>query len=401
MRQVPRTRVLGPLAPFADGFRAELYRLGYTTSSREYKLGEMAQLSLWLDRRGLGACDINTARVQEFLAGLETSRKRPTTLKAMRPLLVWLRSADDIGADPAASHEPLRELMDRYRRWMAERGLADRTINRYEQGAWHFLSGRVHEGCGPIGTEGLTRDAVTTFLLQEASRGLAPASMQQLVAVLRSLLRFLYLEGLAAARLGEAVPPVPRWKDARVPARLAAAQVSALLSSCDRTTPRGMRDFAMLLLLARLGLRAAEVAGLVLDDFDWRSGELVVRGKSRRCDRMPLPADVGEAVATYVTEARPRVECRTVFLTATAPTRPLYHTGVAEMVWRQCGRAGLPQVRAHRLRHALATDLLDAGVSLPEIAQVLRQRDLATTAVYAKVDHARLRELALPWPVAR
>ncbi len=401
MQRVQRKRVRGPLAPFADGFRAELDRLGYTPLSREYKLGQVARLSRWLDMQGLDAGDVDSARVQEFLAGLGTPFRRPPTLRAMRPLLDWLRRQGVVGVDPPAPRAALDDLIDRYSQWMAtKRGLAARTMERYEETARRFLSGRAQDGGGPVGIEGLGGEAVTTFLLTEMSRGLARGSLQGRVAELRSLLRFLYLEGLIAAPLGEAVPPVPGWKDTRVPPRLGADQVRVLLDSCERTTPTGMRDFAMLLLLARLGLRAAEVAELALEDLDWRAGELVVRGKSRRCDRMPLAADVGEAIATYLTGARPRVECRSVFLSTIAPPRPLWSTSVSQMVWRQCKRAGLTPVRAHWLRHALATELLDLGVTLPEIAQALRQRDLATTAVYAKVDYAALRELALPWPVA-
>ncbi len=237
------------------------------------------------------------------------------------------------------------------------------------------------------------------FLFSEVSRGLARGSLQGRVAELRSLLRFLYLKGFTDTEVARAVPPLAGWKDAAVPPRLATAQVRALLDSCDRATTTGMRDYAVLALLARLGLRAAEVAALSLDDVRWRAGELVVRGKGRREDRLPLLADVGDAVARYLLQARPRVESRTMFLTVVAPHRPLWPTAVSQVVWRQSLRAGLAPMRAHRLRHALATDLLDRGVRLPEIAQVLRQRDLATAAVYAKVDHTALRELALPWPV--
>jgi site-specific recombinase XerD len=198
-----------------------------------------------------------------------------------------------------------------------------------------------------------------------------------------------------ATPLGQGVPPVPGWKDTGVPRRLAVTEVQALLDSCDRATASGRRDFAILLLLARMGLRAAEVAGLELDHFNWRAGELVVHGKAGRCDRMPLP------VAAYVLEGRPRVECRSVFLTLVAPPRAMGHTTVGQVVWRQCRIAGLEPVRAHRLRHALATELLSRGVRLPEIAQVLRQRDLATTAIYAKVDYSALRQLARPWLVVQ
>ena len=400
MRRVRCAKVRGPLAPFAEGFRAELDRLGYTPLSREQKVRQVAGLSRWLESRGLGAGDVGSVRVQEFLTGLGTPSRRSPTVKVMRPLLEWLRAQGVIGADVEAQPERSDDLMDSYHRWMTtDRGLAGRTIGRYEQTARRFLGGRVEAGDGHIDAGGLTGEEVTAFLLAEMSRGLAPGSMQGRVAELRSLLRFLYLEGVTAVPLGETVPPVPGWKDTRVPRRLGAAQVRVLLDSCDRATPTGMRDFAMLLLLSRLGLRAAEVAGLVLEDLDWRAGELVVHGKARRSDRMPLPADVGEALSAYLVEVRPRVDCRTVFVTVAAPPRPLRPTSVSQVVWRQCKRAGLRPVRAHRLRHALATELLDLGATLPEIAQVLRQRDLATTAVYAKADYVALRELALPWPV--
>jgi site-specific recombinase XerD len=394
-------KVSGPLAVFADGFRAELDRLGYTPSSREYKLAEVAKLSAWLEDQGLGAGDICPARIGEFLSELSARPGRAPTLVAMRPLLAWLGRLGLAGDDPPPVPGPLDELMGRYRRWMVtDRQLAARTIRRYEQGARLFLQSRVRQGAGPADVQGLSEQAVTAFLLAEASRGLSAKSLQGRVAELRSLLRFLYLQEMITAPLGEGVPPVPGWKDTGVPRRLAAAQVQALLDSCDRATASGKRDLAVLLLLARMGLRAAEVAGLQLEDFDWRAGELVVRGKAGHCDRMPLPAEAGEAVAVYLLQARPRAESRAVFLTLRPPWRPMGHTTVGQIVWRQCRIAGVEPVRAHRLRHALATELLSRGVRLPEIAQVLRQRDLGTTAIYAKVDYPALRELALPWLVA-
>jgi integrase/recombinase XerD len=399
---IGHTKVSGPLAVLADGFRAELDRLGYTPSSREFKLAEVAKLSAWLDSRRLGVGDICPARIGEFLSDLAMWPGRTPTIVAMRPLLGWLGRLGLAGDDPPPARPgPLDELMGRYRHWMVtNRQLAARTIRRYEQGARLFLGARARRGGGPAGVEGLSEQAVTAFLLAEASRGLSAKSLQGRVAELRSLLRFLYLQAMITTPLGEGVPPAPGWKDTGVPRRLAAAEVQALLDSCDRATASGKRDLALLLLLARMGLRAAEVAGLQLDDFDWRAGELVVHGKAGRCDRMPLSAEVGQAVATYLLEARPRAESRAAFLTLRPPPRPMGHTTVGQMVWRQCRIAGVGPVRAHRLRHALATELLSRGVRLPEIAQVLRQRDLATTAVYAKVDYPALRELARPWLVA-
>ncbi|MGE5828176.1 MAG: tyrosine-type recombinase/integrase, partial [Micromonosporaceae bacterium] len=330
---------------------------------------------------------------------MATSRRRPPAMAAMKPLLDFLRARGVLVLETAAPRGQLDELMDDYRRWMvADRALADRTIGRYETTARRFLADRAAAVGYGTGAEAVKAGAVTAFLLAEASRGLARGSLQGRVAESRSLLRFLYLKGLIETEVARAVPPLPGWKDTAVPPRLSTGQVQALLDSCNRTTTTGMRDHAMLVLLARLGLRAAEVAGLSLDDMHWRAGELVVRGRGRREDRLPLPAEVGDAVARYVLQARPRVESRTVFLTVMAPYRPLWSTAVSQIVWRQSVRAGLAPMRAHRLRHALATGLLDHGVRLPEIAQVLRQRDLATAAVYAKVVHSSLRELALPWP---
>jgi site-specific recombinase XerD len=400
---IGHTKVSGPLAVLGEGFRTELERLGYTRSSREYKLAEVARLSTWLEERGLGVGDICPARLQEFFVALAAQSGRSPTLAAMRPLLAWLRTQGLCPDEPPAAHDPLDELMERYRHWMqAERQLAPRTMVRYEKGARLFLCGLAgQQGRGAAGVEDLREDEVTAFLLAEAARGLSTKSLQVRVAELRSLLRFLYSRGMTTTRLGEGVPPVPGWKDTGVPNPLTAKQVQGLLDSCDKSTASGKRDLAILLLLARMGLRAAEVGSLQLDDFDWRAGELVVHGKGRRCDRMPLPAEVGEAVGTYLVKARPTVENRSVFLTLVAPPRPMKVSAIGQMVWRQCRIAGLEPVRAHRLRHVLATELLANGVRLPEIAQVLRQRDLGATAIYAKVDYAALRELALPWLVIR
>jgi integrase len=173
-----------------------------------------------------------------------------------------------------------------------------------------------------------------------------------------------------------------------------------LLDGCERTNAGGLRDLAILLLVARLGLRCAEVARLQIDDIDWRAGELIVRGKAQRRERLPLPWDVGEALAGYLRQARPHSGVREVFLTSKAPIRAIRPDLVSDVTRRACERAGLPRVGAHRLRHALATELLRRGASLVEVSQILRHRDLATTAIYAKVDLATLRSLARPWPGA-
>ena len=312
-------KVRGPLAVLADGFRAELDCLGYTPSSREFKLAEVAKLSAWLESRGLGAGDICRARTEEFLSDLAARPGRAPTLLAMRPLLAWLGRLGLARDDPPPAPGPLDALMGRYRHWMVtDRQLAARTIRRYEQGARLFLRSQAGQGGDPAGVEGLSEQAVTAFLLAEASRGLSAKSLQGRVAELRSLLRFLYLQAMITTPLGEGVPPVPGWKDTAVPRRLAVTEVQALLDSCDRDTASGKRDLAILLLLARMGLRAAEVAGLELDDFHWRAGELVVRGKGSRHDRLPLPAVISSFQDRHVVDLGGHVEDGVVDVTAVA-----------------------------------------------------------------------------------
>jgi integrase/recombinase XerD len=183
---------------------------------------------------------------------------------------------------------------------------------------------------------------------------------------------------------------------------LTTGQVQALIASCDLNTAVGVRDHAVLALLARLGLRTAEVAGLGLDDVDWRAGQLLIRGKGGRVERLPLPVAVGQALTGYLIGVRPTGGCRSVFLTARGrPPRPLTAMAIRQVVARACRRAGLPRLGAHRLRHTLASDMLRAGVSLAQVGQVLRHRSQLSTATYAKVDQTRLRDVARPWPGQR
>jgi integrase/recombinase XerD len=217
-------------------------------------------------------------------------------------------------------------------------------------------------------------------------------------AGLRAFLRFCHVTRLTPRALVDAVPRVASWRLAPLPKAVDPATVKALLASCDRRTTYGRRDFAVLMLLARLGLRAGEVTSLRLEDIDWRAGEVLIRGKGPRLDRLPLPADVGDAVARWLRRGRPRCQCREVITRVRAPHGPLTPGGIAAIVHAACLRAGVDHIHAHRLRHTAATEMLRAGAGLVEIGQVLRHRSLLSTAIYAKVDRARLRELASPWP---
>lgn len=401
MGKVSWDRLGGPLAPFADGYRDELARLGFTANSVVTHVVLMGQLSRWMTQAAVAVEDLTPARVDDFLESRRVGgQRRVPTGRALDPLLSYLRAMGVLGPPPTRPATPLEELLGRYERHLVDgRGLAPSTMVGYVAVARRFLSERVSGAGDETGVAGLSGEVVTGFLLRECER-LAVGSAKNRVTDLRSLLRFLRLEGLVATDLAAAVPPVAGWRDTGLPSTSAGLEVSALVASCDLSQPVGLRDHAILLLLARLGLRSCEVARLELSDLDWRAGELRVQGKGGGEARLPLPTDVGEAVAAYLRDGRPRAESRAVFLTLLAPLRAIHPCAVGDAVARACERTGQGRVGPHRLRHALAVGMLRRGAALPEISQVLRHRDLATTAVYAKVDLVTLRSVAQAWPGA-
>jgi site-specific recombinase XerD len=387
----------GQLGPHVEGYRAWLADRGYTPQTVRNMLADLGRLGRWMSGEGLMAAQLDEDVMAAFLrAGQAAGRRRVLGPRAMLPLLSYLREA---GVTPVAKppQTPLGALLGEYRVWLArERGLAAATVLRYENTARRFLQQQAVAG-GVLTSAGLTGADVNAFLLRECGR-VSAGSAKGRVAELRAVLRFLYLQGLTPLRLGTAVPPVGGWRLAGLPPVMTAADVQLLLDKCDRSSDVGVRDFAIMTLVARLGLRSVEVARLELRDVDWRAGELVVRGKARRQDRLPLPADVGEALAAYLTRGRAPAGARQLFLTCCAPRGPIRADLVGDVVERACRRAGLPRVGPHRLRHALAAELLRRGAGLVAISQVLRHQDLATTALYAKVDLATLRQVAQPWP---
>jgi site-specific recombinase XerD len=259
---------------------------------------------------------------------------------------------------------------------------------------------RERFGMQPLRLNALCPRDVTGFMVQQARR-YRPGHAKLLATALRSFFRFLLQQGAITNDLAQAVPTVANWSGSTLPKFMNAEDVERLLQSCDRTTSQGQRDYAILLLLARLGLRAGEVAALTLDDLDWESGALLVRGKGARQDRLPLPHEVGEALVAYLREARPPSAIRQVFLCLRAPRRGFAGgQAVGTVVRRALGRAGLHPTHkgAHLLRHSLATQMLRNGASLIEIGELLRHRQIDTTRIYAQVDQVALRALALPWP---
>jgi site-specific recombinase XerD len=387
----------GALAPWSEGIAEELDRLGYAPATAVEHLRLVNKLSGFLQRRGLEVHDVDATVLTAFFNDLRRRRRRShsPTPKTLRWLLEYLRQLGVVTSavrrpEPSS---PCDNLMVHYRAYLVgERALAPKTVSARERTALSFLAAHPVDEMADLCAADVSR-----FVTDQVRR-LSERSAERLVNGMRSFLRFALVEGLITAPLADAVPSLARRPGAGLPRGLAPAEVSALLASCDQRRPIGRRDYAILVLLARLGLRAAEVAALRLDDINWRSGEIVVRGKGRTEERLPLPSDVGEAIVAYLRHDRPQRPEREVFLRASAPLRGLAPEGVSEVVRAASERAGLGSFGAHRLRHTAATEMLRAGASLPEVAQVLRHRTIATTAIYARVDHAALRELAMPWP---
>jgi integrase/recombinase XerD len=304
-------------------------------------------------------------------------------------------NADEL-ASAGSGTGPTAALVAEFGAWLAgERGLSAVTVRCYSKQARVFLAHLPD----PLDAALARLDAgqVTSFMLGYC-QGRNTESAKAMVTAARALLRFLHVSGRAPALLAGAVPAVAGWQLASLPRGLPTAEVERLLDGCDRDTVAGRRDYAILTVLARLGVRGAEVAALRLGDIDWQAGEVVVLGKGSRLERLPLPVPVGAALAAYLTGGRARCESPAVFVTVRAPHRQLSPEAVRAIMSRACDRAGLARRGAHRLRHSLATEMLRAGASLPEVGQVLRHRSQLATSVYAKVDQNALRILARPWP---
>jgi site-specific recombinase XerD len=387
------------MKPFIGRFEVRLLELGYSPGTVRGVLKQVGQLGLWMESEGIEASELTKDVIGGFICARQAAgRRRVPSVRSFGSLLEFLRSEGVLLPETAAPLTPVDDLVDRYKKWLVlDRGLAAATVLRYEKLARRFL--QEGEAVRDRFVDDLSAVDVVGFLVRECGR-LQVDSAKGRVAELRSLLRFLYLTGVTPVALATAVPPVAGWRDTRVPVGIAASDVQRLLDGCDRSTPGGARDFAILTLVARLGLRSIEVARLELGDIDWRAGEIAVRGKARRQDRLPLPNDVGEALTAYLCGFRPATSIRQVFLAGKAPMRAIRPDLVSDVTRRACQRVGIPGVGAHRLRHALATELLRQGATLVEVSQVLRHRDLATTAVYAKVDLGSLRDVAQPWPGA-
>jgi integrase len=399
MVKVLSSFVRGPLEPHITAFAEELLRQGYARTSAAQHVCFLAHLDRWMSVEGIGLDGLSGPVIERYLekrraAGYAEYR----SMKALRPLLDYLAPLGVLPVEEEVPPGPVEELLGRYRDYLlGERGLAGGTARGYVDLVRPFVASRLRGEV--LDLVGITAADVIGFVLS-ACPGRAVGSAKLIVCSLRSLLRWLHLTGRVRVSLASAVPSVAGWRLSGLPKGIEPGELRRLLAACDRRTRTGRRDYAALLLLARLGLRAGEVAGLRLDDIDWRRGEITIAGKGNRRERLPLPADVGAAIAGYLRRGRPgTADGRSVFVRVHAPHRALTTGGVTMIVFDAAQRAGLGRMHAHRLRHTAATAMLRAGGSLPEVGQVLRHRSVLTTAIYAKVDRDALAVLARPWPV--
>jgi site-specific recombinase XerD len=359
-------------------------------------------LSNWLASEGLVVGELRAKEVERFqLSRYEAGYSFLRSIRAMQPILGYLRG---LGIAPATLSPPVSGVLEaalaRYRGYLIlERGIRNASASRYIELMRPFLQTKVLPDGLTLDLRSLTAADVISFVVTNCPR-LNPGTAGLTVTALRSLLGFLYVDGAIDRSLVSAVPTVPGRRLTGLPKGLASDQVQRLLASCDTSTRSGCRDFAVLTMLVRLGLRAGEVAKLQLDDIDWRTGEIVIAHSKGDCtERLPLPADVGEAIAAYLHHGRPAsTQGRTVFARIRAPHHALTSGAVTQIVRHAGERCGFERIHAHRLRHTAATLMLRGGASLPEIGQLLRHRNAITTSIYAKVDRDALRSIARAWP---
>jgi site-specific recombinase XerD len=391
----------GPLGPYIDGFFEGLRRQGYALRRLLRMIGLVSAFSRWLGRRSAGLRGLSDARIDEYLRYRKTRHKIQTGDRApLRMILGRLRSLGVLAPKPPPAQNPVEALVVAFREYLArERQAAHFTQIQYLPFVRLFLSERF--GNANPEPRRLTPSEVIGFVRRHA-RDSGPKRAKVMLTALRMFFRFLQFRGKITADLISCLPSVPNWKQTGLPKVLSPEEVERILRSCDRSRPPGRRNYAILVLLARLGLRAGELMRLTLDDLHWETGEITVGGKGKRWDRLPLPDDAGRALVEYVKRERPPSASRRVFLWSKAPLVPFTTSGaISGVVRRAIGRAGVRVERttgAYLFRHTLATRMLARGASLVEIGEILRHRSVDTTAIYAKVDLGRLRALALPWP---
>jgi len=390
----------GPLGPYIESFAAEMRDERYAQHTSELEVRLVIDFGRWLANRGIQAQEITAELFKPYLRS-RRQRRVPTgsDLSALRRLLDLLIRKGVVPEPVAPAATAADLLQSEFRLYLQqERALASTTQSYYLAFVSEFLKERF--GAGPVDLSSLSAADVTGFVRRRAVT-IQSRRVQLMTTALRSFLRFARCRGDVDKDLAACVPAVANWKLSTIPRAIPSSQVELVLTSVDRRTAMGRRDYAILLILARLGLRAGEIKTLTLEDLDWQEGLITVRGKAGRYSQLPLPADVGEAIADYLQHGRPMDSSRCVFLRTRAPAGGFKgQCGIGSVVKHALARAGVDALRkgAHQFRHGLASQMLRQGASLFEIGELLRHRSPQTTAIYAKVDLVSLATLALPWP---
>ena len=393
----------GPFRDCIDLYAARLRKDGYSTVTARYSVRIVNCFIQWMIRHRFDRGDISDQLVDRFFRDEDRGcGLRGGDPAAIGRFLEVLREAGIVAPAAPPLLSPADHILERYRSYLGHRhGLSARSCAAYIKFTRPFL--RDMSISGPNDFARLTTADVLGYVERRA-RDASAATAVAMCSRLRSFLRYLRVEGLIEHDLAACVPAVKKWRFTALPTYLSAEQLELVLQRCDRSTASGRRDYAVLLLLSRLGLRAQEVATLTLDDIDWRAGHFRMQGKGRQPAIMPLPPDVGAAIAAYLQSGRPVSDHRQLFLKAYPPHSGFPPaTGIRDIAARALRRTGINDIAhrgSHIFRHSLATELLGSGAALTQISQVLRHRDHNTTRIYAKVDLASLRTLSLPWPGA-
>jgi site-specific recombinase XerD len=391
----------GPLGGYLEIFAGQLSAERYGAEAARRQLRLIAEFGWWMKKNRLRVEELSEVQTDKFLATV--ARKRPlksTDPAALKRMLAILRQQQVIPVEAVTPElSPAEIATDDFVNYLLkERGLTRSTAFHYQQFVTLFLKARFADGQVLL-SELNSADVVSFVRMQAATLGYKRTKL--MTCSLRSFLRFGYYKGFLQSELVAAVPKVVGWSMSDIPKALPVEHVTRILELCDRRKPRGKRDFAILLLLSRLGLRAGEVVALTLNDIDWEVGTITICGKGGQICKLPLPTDVGEAISEYIQNGRPKTTSRLVFFTVKAPIVPLpRQETVGHIVARLLTKAEIstPRKGAHQLRHTLATEMLRQGSSLEEIGEVLRHHSPQSTMIYAKVDLLSLQKLALPWP---
>ena len=391
----------GPLGIHVDAYAALLQEQGYKRRSARVHLQIVADLSRWMQRRELGVNEIDTETLKRYLRCRKhyIGRYRGASAAPYK-ILGMLRDRGIVEQEtpPVSVDEGERTEVDFKRYLLQERGLSAAILHIYLPVVRQFLRERFGRSSGEFSA--LCATDLTRFVQRHVHER-SPRSAANMVGALRAFLRYLRYRGKITSDLAACVPTVANWSFSTLPRFLQPGQVQQVLTHCDRRTTLGRRNYAILLLLARLGLRAGEVVAMTLDDLDWKAGHLMVRGKGGRWAQMPLPADVAGAIVAYLQDGRPRCASRRLFIREHAPRVGFANSaGISTLVQRALAHAGVdsPHTGAHVFRHTLAVEMLRQGASLGEIGELLRHQHPDTTQIYAKVDLTALRPLALRWP---